>query len=87
MKKVILFLAVIAIVSAIGVNYVSTSATRDVSEIELANIEALAGDENNSNDCNYRNGYVAFTNKEGGAYDCCKVWVSYAPNTSEGHCR
>lgn len=33
-------------VSAIGVNYVSTSATRDMSEIELANVEALAGDEN-----------------------------------------
>lgn len=23
----------------------------------------------------------------GGAYDCCQVWVSKAPNTSEGHCR
>lgn len=46
MKKVILFSAVIAMVSAIGVNYVSTSSTRDMSEIELANVEALAGDEN-----------------------------------------
>lgn len=30
---------------------------------------------------------LLFTNKSGGAYDCCQVWVSKAPNTSEGHCR
>lgn len=51
----------------------------------LANIEALARDE--SSDCDYKNGYTAFTNRGGGAYDCCRVWVSRAPNTNEGRCR
>lgn len=55
-----------------------------VSDLMLANIEALARGES---DCHNINGYVAFTRRSGGAYDCCNVWVSRAPNTKEGRCR
>lgn len=84
MKKKVIFasIALIAVVStAISVKDTDQYLT---SPLRLANIEALSGDE--SSDCHYNNGYVAFTSKSGGAYDCCKIWVNRAPNTNEGHC-
>lgn len=55
------------------------------SKFFLDNVKALASGEGSN--CHDSNGYVTFTSKTGGAYDCCTVWVSKAPNTNEGHCR
>ncbi len=49
------------------------------------NVEALSTGTETEDDCDYKNGYAAFTGKKGGAYDCCKVWVNFAPK--DEHCR
>ena len=53
----------------------------NVSALTMNNIEALASGE--SGDCNYINGYKAFKKASGGAYNCCKVWITREPNTSQ----
>ena len=73
-----------ACVFAIGY-YTTIQSTPQTSDLVQQNIEALANSE--AGDCHYENGYTAFTSKDGGAYDCCKVWVSKKPDTDEGHCR
>lgn len=86
MKKKIIFAAVAAVMG-IG-TYVVTQTTKtadSLTELQIVNAEALS--DNEKDDCNYNNGYTAFTKSSGGAYDCCKIWVSKAPNTDEGHCR
>jgi hypothetical protein len=71
MKKYFLVgIAAIAAVAAINVNLGTKS--NDLSDISLANVEALADE--NSDDCNYTNGYRKFDGSDGGAYDCCKKW-------------
>ena len=49
-----------------------------------ANLEALSESENN--ECNYKNGYTAFTGKEGGGYDCCRIWRDLRPDTKAKMC-
>lgn len=85
MKKIIkiAFVAAFAAIAGYGV-YTSQKSNMEMSDLAMANVEALANDESN---CHNTNGYTAFTNRGGGAYDCCYIWVSKAPNTSEGHCR
>ncbi|MCM1111218.1 MAG: NVEALA domain-containing protein [Clostridium sp.] len=87
MRKKILFdlIAIAFIAFAFGCLMLTrTNQYEELSGIQLENVEALAEEEDD--DCNYKNGYLAFTNKSGGAYDCCKNWVSKAPNTNEGRC-
>jgi hypothetical protein len=67
--------------------YKSVRPAHEFSATEIENIEALANDEQTgSSDCNYRNGYMAFTGEKGGAYNCCRVWINSAPYYPEGHC-
>lgn len=63
--------------------FTSKKATNSESNIMLENVEALSNIE--EDDCHYINGYTYFTNKKGGAYDCCKVWVNKRPG--DEHCR
>lgn len=85
MRKLIKITFAAAFVAIAGYGVYTSQKVEPLSELVLANVEALAEEENN--ECNYTNGYTAFTNKGGGAYDCCKVWVPKAPDTDEGHCR
>ena len=55
------------------------------SDLLLANAEALANGGEGSDECHYTNGYTWFTSKDGGAYDCCQVWVNKKPG--DEHCR
>lgn len=75
------FVAVFAAMAGYGV-YANQKADT-ISDIMLANVEALASGESG---CHYANGYVAFTSDGGGAYDCCNIWVNRHPDTNEGHC-
>lgn len=83
-KKIIFSVGAMMFCMVIGMFHLNSIQSNDKQGISLLNIEALTEQEE---DCHYTNGYVAFTNKSGGAYDCCKVWISKAPNTNEGHCR
>lgn len=83
-KKIIFSIGVMASCMAFGMLHLSSTQSIDEQCISLLNIEALTAQEEG---CHYTNGYTAFTKKSGGAYDCCNVWVSKAPNTNEGHCR
>lgn len=85
MKKKIYGIAgglIIATCLALNVNL--NADQESASFLSLSNIEALASDE--SDDCNYKNGYKAFDDASGGAYNCCKEWINKSPNTSEGTC-
>ncbi|MBQ8224778.1 MAG: hypothetical protein IJZ86_05470 [Bacteroides sp.] len=85
-KNYLVFAITIAAMAFVGIKAYEKQTEGTMSDIMLANIEALSDDE--TSDCDYKNGYVAFTSTEGGgAYDCCKVWVAYEPNTQEGRCR
>jgi hypothetical protein len=55
----------------------------------MENIEALAEDEVNfgSSDCDYKNGYLAFTGKKGGAYNCYAIWIELSPEKDQGLCQ
>ena len=54
----------------VNVNY--NSQTKGMSDLALANVEALAQE---SGDCHNVNGYRQFYKEKGaGAYDCCYVW-------------
>lgn len=55
-------------------------------DLLMSNVEALSTGTEEDNDCNYKNGYTAFSGKKGGGgYDCCKIWVNKAPENE--HCR
>ena len=89
MKKKILVPLLGAVVLGLGVyfgyhTYDAYAGTNE-SDLLLANAEALATSEGASDDCHYSNGYTWFTSKNGGAYDCCKVWVNKKPG--DEHCR
>lgn len=91
-KPIKLLTAGIVFAVSLGINFstVLPSGAKEVSpsQITLAGLisEAQADDEGGGGDCHYLNGYVAFTNHAGGAYNCCMIWVNKAPKTSEGHC-
>lgn len=84
MKRVLLIVLVVVLTTFAGYRVYISLQTSVMSELMLANIEALASGE--GNDCHYINGYVAFTGRKGGAYDCCRIWVNKRPNEIEGHC-
>lgn len=87
MKKKIIFVAVAAVIGISAYVGVNSHQKDAMSDIQMANVEALVRGESGENDeCHYKNGYTAFTNKGGGAYDCCSIWVAKSPNTDEGHC-
>ena len=67
-----------AVVGVKAYNYYSMPA------LMRANLEALSESENN--ECNYENGYTAFTGKEGGGYDCCRKWRDLRPDTKAKMC-
>ena len=77
-KKVFLIfgLAVIGTIAAFNANIGLRN--EYLSNIALANIEALARSE--SGDCNYVNGYTRFSGSKGGAYDCCQIWRDLVPH-------
>jgi hypothetical protein len=90
MKKYLLsaaFAAVVGISSYFSYN--SMVSNREFTETEMENIEALAEDEVNfgSSDCDYKNGYLAFTGKKGGAYNCCAIWIELSPEKDQGLCQ
>lgn len=85
MKKLLKISIAAAMALVAGYSIYASQQKVELSDLTQRNIEALATNE--SSDCHYVNGYVAFTTKSGGAYDCCNVWVSKAPDTKEGHCR
>lgn len=81
------FFAPLAVAAVVAMGYVGYRAYSPLSEKDallLENVEALSDGED---ECHYVNGYAAFTGNPGGGYDCCKVWVNRAPDSSEGHCR
>jgi hypothetical protein len=88
MKKII-FAAIAAVVGVASYfGYKSIVPSHEFTETQIENIEALANDENvGSSDCHYENGYLAFTGKKGGAYNCCGFWIELRPETGEGLCR
>lgn len=53
----------------------------DLTNIQLANIEALA--EVEEDDCHYTNGYKAFTSESGSGYDCCQIWRALKPEDDQ----
>lgn len=82
MKKKLLLAGAVALMAAAAVTGYSVYNKTNVSDLLNANVEALAHDES---DCNYRNGYRSFTSRNGGAYDCCKIWRSHRP-VEDDHC-
>ena len=72
-KKILIGIAILTVAVAIAFNLNLNAKSSNLSDITLANVEALAN-ENDSNDCDYSNGYRKFTGSDGGAYDCCKKW-------------
>lgn len=85
MKKcfiVALALAFACAGTVVGVKKIGNSSNEN--NFLQENVEALCDGEN-EDPCSYKNGYTAFTGKKGGAYDCCRVWVSNAPKNE--HCR
>lgn len=81
MKKLI-FSGIVVTMLASGALYASQSfKAMDLTNIQLANIEALAEEE--EDDCNYTNGYKAFSSKKGGGYDCCKNWRALKPEEDQ----
>jgi hypothetical protein len=90
MKKIFFQAAIAAVVGVAGYfGYNSKAPSHEFTDTEMENIEALAYDEVNfgSSDCHFQNGYLAFTGKKGGAYNCCGIWVELRPETSEGLCQ
>jgi hypothetical protein len=77
MKKIILGGIAAVVVAALAVVNVNMNAQSDdlLSDLALANVEALAQE---TGDCNNINGYRQFSNIGSGygAYDCCYVWRS-----------
>ena len=81
MKKLI-FSGIVVTMLASGALYASKSFKAiDLTNIQLANIEALA--EVEEDDCHYTNGYKAFTGKKGGGYDCCLIWRELKPEEEQ----
>ena len=72
------------VVSAAAVVGVKAYNYYSMPELMKANLEALSESENN--ECNYKNGYTAFTGKEGGGYDCCRIWRDLRPDTKAKMC-
>jgi hypothetical protein len=70
-KNLISIFAVAAITTAAGWNVMQSQSDEALSDVALANVEALADE---SSDCHYNNGYRSFSGSDGGAYDCCQIW-------------
>ena len=77
-------IAAVAIATFVGKKTFVSNAY-ETGNLLMQNVEALATGTESQDDCHYSNGYTAFTNKKGGAYDCCMVWVAKAPK--DEHCR
>ena len=76
--------AIASIGAVIGFN--SSDKTPQEDGALMENVEALSENEGDGTaECRYINGYTAFTSEDGGAYDCCKIWVRHNPN--DEHCR
>ena len=79
------FITLMIVVAVTAINVDLNFKGAGLNDVLLSNIQALAQSDIND-DCNYTNGYKAFTSKKGGAYDCCQTWRDLAPNTGEGNC-
>lgn len=82
-KKLITLCTVTVAIVLAGYGGMNAYKTVGNNNLLMENVEALS--ESEPNDCDYKNGYTAFSSKKGGAYDCCKIWVSNAPENE--HCR
>ena len=85
-KKKKFILVILFIAMAVGYNMYSSKGNVRFTELTLANMEALAGSDE-TDKCNYQNGYTKFGSKDGGAYDCCQKWVNNAPDKDAKFCR
>ena len=83
-KKTLITLSIAAVVIVSGYGGMNANKKVGINKLLMENVEALSG-KSEDDDCNYKNGYTAFTGKKGSAYDCCKVWVENAPKSE--HCR
>lgn len=61
----------------------SLSVSESNGNIDLFALNSASAQSEGGGDCTYRNGYKAFTNGRGGAYDCCQKWRSNKPKTRE----
>jgi hypothetical protein len=93
-KLLVAFAAVAGVIGLVG--YHSSSESHEFTDLEMENIKALTEDEpsdsgsssgSSSGGCHYVNGYVAFSGEDGGAYNCCGIWIYKSPLTVEGHCK
>lgn len=85
MKKFVKIAFVAAFAAIAGYGVYANQKADTMSDLMLANVEALAGGE--SSGCHYINGYKAFTSNSGRAYDCCMVAVPNAPDKKAGNCQ
>lgn len=83
LNNVKFFAAAIAICGAslLGYNAYSNATMTDQERLLQQNLEALT-DTEDGNDCKFVNGYSIFTSRNGGGYDCCKVWKDLRPDES-----
>lgn len=84
MKRKIFLTSVTIVVLAIAVVGVNAYNYYSMPALTRANLEALSESEND--ECNYKNGYTAFTGKDGGGYDCCREWRDLRPDTKAKMC-
>ena len=84
MRRKIFMACVALVVSAAAVVGVKAYNYHSMPALMRANLEALSESENK--ECNFKNGYTAFTGKEGGGYDCCRIWRDLRPDTKAKMC-
>ena len=77
MKKILISAAIVAAVGFSAYLGFRPDPASSLTELQLANAEALSNDEQSES---YKNGFRVFTNEPGGAYDCEKIWREYKPN-------
>ena len=77
MKKSIIAVAFVAAVGLSAYLGFRPATESELSELQLANAEALTNDEK---DESYKNGFRVFTDEKGGAYDCMKIWHDKKPD-------
>ena len=83
MKKIIITVSGLILAASLFVGINTYKNSHSVSDLLLANVEALADGESGSG-CHYVNGYKSFSGRSGGAYDCCGVWRDQRPDS--GNC-
>ncbi|MDR0605023.1 MAG: hypothetical protein LBG80_12040 [Bacteroidales bacterium] len=84
MKKICI-LGVLSVLGIAGIVAVNLNPQNGFSDVVLANTEALSSE--GGSGCHYKNGYTAFSDKAGGAYDCCQIWRNKAIDEEATTCQ